>query len=105
VLLPQNLRAAVVGDAGSLAGIVTIEGIRKVEQDRWPTTPIDAVMAPASDVPAVEPGEPLTSALEKFGNLPLLPVMENGVLRGVLHRDAVQSYIRMREMLGFDARR
>src|ERR671923_156779 len=48
-------------------------------RDQWPTTPVDAVMTPASDVASVGPDEPLSSALEKFGaDLPLLPVLRDG---------------------------
>ena len=105
-LLPNNLRAVPVVDGGAFAGLVTINDLRKVEQERWPTTPTSEVMAPATDVPVVAPNDPLTVALDRFGpDLPLLPVVENGVLRGVLHRDSVLGYVRMREMVGFDGRR
>lgn len=105
-LLPNNLRAVPVVDSGAFAGLVTINDLRKVEQEQWPTTPISEVMAPATDVPVVAPNDPLTVALDRFGpDLPLLPVVENGVLRGVLHRDSVLGYVRMREMVGFDGRR
>jgi len=105
-LLPNNLRAVPVVDAGAFAGLVTINDLRKVEQEQWPTTPISAVMTPASDVPTVAPDEPLAVALDRFGpDLPLLPVVENGALRGLLHRDSVLGYVRMRETVGFDGRR
>ena len=105
-LLPNNLRAVPVVDGGSFAGLVTISDLRKVEQEQWPTTPISAVMSPAAEVPAVEPNDPLTLALDRFGpDLPLLPVVQNGILRGLLHRDSVLGYVRMRETVGFDGRR
>jgi Zn-dependent protease/CBS domain-containing protein len=105
-LLPRNLRAVAVVDDGRFIGLVTIGDLRKVEQDLWPTTPIESVMTPASDIPAVAPDDPLVSVLDKFGaDLPLLPVLENGALRGLLYRDAVLGYVRMREILGFDERR
>jgi Zn-dependent protease/CBS domain-containing protein len=105
-LLPRNLRAVAVVDDGRFIGLVTIGDLRKVEQDLWPTTPIESVMTPASDIPAVAPDDPLVSVLDKFGaDLPLLPVLENGALRGLLYRDAVLGYVRMREIVGFDERR
>ena len=105
-LLPNNLRAVPVVDGGAFAGLVTINDLRKVEQEQWPTTPVSAVMTPASDVPIVAPDEPLAVALERFGpDLPILPVVENGALRGLLHRDSVLGYVRMRETVGFDGRR
>jgi Zn-dependent protease/CBS domain-containing protein len=105
-LLPNNLRAIPVVDGGAFAGLVTINDLRKVEQEQWPTTPVSGVMTPAADVPAVAPDDQLTVALDRFGpDLPLLPVVENGLLRGLLHRDSVLGYVRMRETVGFDGRR
>lgn len=105
-LLPNNLRAVPVVDGGTFAGLATISDVRKVEQEQWPTTPISAVMTPASDVPTVAPDEQLAVALDRFGpDLPMLPVVENGALRGLLHRESVLGYVRMRETVGFDGRR
>jgi Zn-dependent protease/CBS domain-containing protein len=105
-LFPNNLRAIPVVDAGLFAGLVTIDDLRKVEQEQWPTTPVSAVMTPAALVPTVAADEPLAVALDRFGpDLPLLPVVEGGVLRGLLHRDSVLGYVRMRETVGFDGRR
>lgn len=105
-LLPRNLRAVAIIDGGQFVGLVTIGDLRKVEQDAWPTTPVDAVMTPASDIPSVGPDDPLVSALDKFGpELPMLPVVEDGALRGLLYRESVVGYVRMREMLGFEPKR
>jgi len=104
-VLPRNLRAVPVVDDGRFAGLVTIADLRKVEQEQWPTTLVDAVMAPASTVPTVTSDEPLTSALDKFGDeLPLLPVVRDGLLVGVLYRESLAGYVRMQEMLGLDRR-
>lgn len=105
-LLPHNLRALPVVQDGRFAGLVTIGDLRKIEQERWPVTPVDAVMSPATEVPSVEANEPLTVALDRFGSvLPLLPVVEGGELRGLLHRDSVLGYVRMRELLGVEGSR
>ena len=105
-LLPNNLRAIPVVDGGAFAGLVTMSDLRKVEQEQWPTTPVSAVMTPAPDVPTAAPDDQLALALDRFGpDLPLLPVIENGTLRGLLHRESVLGYVRMRETVGFDGRR
>ena len=107
LVLPLNLRAipVIVGDR--MAGLVTIGDLRKVEQDQWATTPIDAIMTPASDLPAVSPDDNLTVALERFAGteLPLLPVMRGPTLVGLLFRESVIAYVRMRETLGLEGRR
>ena len=107
VMLPRNLRVVPIVDGGRFAGIVTIGDLRKVDQDQWPTTPLDAIMTAAADLPLVTPNEDLASALAKFGEeLPLLPVVDaSGALVGLLHRESVIGYVRMREMLGFEPRR
>jgi Zn-dependent protease/predicted transcriptional regulator len=107
IVLPNNLQAIPVVSQDRLVGVVTIGDLRKVEQDQWPTTPVDAVMTPTSALSTVSPDDQLVAALDRFGggDLPLLPVVDHGKLVGVLFRDSVVGYVRMREMLGFDARR
>ena len=70
-------------------------------------TPVDEVMTPAAELPSVTPDDQLTTALERFGasDIPLLPVLSGGRLVGLLYRESVVGYVRMREMLGLDARR
>ncbi|MGH2492549.1 MAG: site-2 protease family protein [Candidatus Limnocylindria bacterium] len=107
VVLPHNLQAIPVVAHDRLVGLVTIADLRKVEQDQWATTSVDAVMTPVSALATVSPDEQLVAALDRFGggDLPLLPVVDQGSLVGVLYRESVVGYVRMREMLGFDARR
>jgi Zn-dependent protease/CBS domain-containing protein len=107
LVLPMNLRAIPVVSGDRLLGLVTIGDLRKVDQDRWAVTPVDAVMTPASELPAVSPDDPLATALERFAatDLPLLPVMKDGRLVGLLYRESVIGYVRMREMLGLEGRR
>jgi Zn-dependent protease/predicted transcriptional regulator len=107
IVLPNNLQAIPVVAHDRLVGLVTIADLRKVEQDQWSTTPVDAVMTPVSDLATVSPDDPLLAALDRFGSgdLPLLPVVDHGSLVGVLYRESVVSYVRMREMLGVDPRK
>lgn len=107
VVLPYNLRALPVVDGTHFVGLVTIGDLRKVEQERWPMTSIDAVMVPAAELSVVRPGDDLIVALERFGeDVPLLPVVDaSGALVGLLYRESVVGYVRMREMLGFDQSR
>jgi Zn-dependent protease/predicted transcriptional regulator len=107
VVLPHNLQAIPVVAHDRLVGLVTIADLRKVEQEQWATTPVDAVMTPVSELATIAADEQLVASLDRFGggDLPLLPVVDNGSLVGVLYRESVVGYVRMREMLGFDARR
>jgi Zn-dependent protease/CBS domain-containing protein len=107
LVLPMNLRAIPVVAGDRLLGLVTIGDLRKVEQDRWATTPVEEVMTPASELPTVSPDDPLTTAIERFAttDLPLVPVVRDGRLVGLLYKESVIGYVRMREMLGLEGRR
>jgi Zn-dependent protease len=107
LVLPLNLRAIPVVSGERLLGLVAIGDLRKVDQGRWAETPIEAVMTPASELPTVLPDDPLSAALERFAatDLPLLPVVTDGRLVGLLYRESVIGYVRMREMLGLEGRR
>ena len=107
VVLPNNLQAIPVVAQDRLVGLVTIADLRKVEQDQWPTTPVEAVMRPASELATVSPDDELVAAIDRFtgAEVPVLPVVDHGSLVGVLFRDAVVGYVRMQETLGVGARR
>jgi Zn-dependent protease/predicted transcriptional regulator len=107
VVLPNNLQAIPVVSHDRLIGVVTIGDLRKVEQDQWATTPVEAVMTPVADAATVSPTDPLVAALDRFGagDLPLVPVVDHGKVVGVLYRESVIGYVRMQEMLGLESRR
>jgi len=107
VVLPNNLQAIPVVSHDRLVGVVTIADLRKVGQDQWATTPVEAVMTPVGDAATVSPTDQLVAALDRFGagDLPLVPVIDHGKLVGVLYRESVIGYVRMQEMLGLETRR
>ena len=107
LVLPMNLRAIPVVSGDRFIGLVAIGDLRKVDQSRWAETPVEAVMTPAAELPTVSPDDPLGTALERFGatELPLLPVVKDGHLVGILYRESVIGYVRMQEMLGVEGRR
>ncbi len=106
VLLPHNLRAIAVTAASRLVGLVTIADLRKVDQEQWSATRVEEVMTPAPEVASVTPDDRLATAMERFdaSGQPLLPVLRDGALVGVLYRESLAGYLRMREMLGADSR-
>jgi CBS domain-containing protein len=107
LVLPLNLRAVPVVSGDRLVGLVTIADLRKVEQESWSMTPVQAVMTPFEELATVTPEDQLSIALERFGGneLPVLPVVKDGAIVGLLFRESVAGYVRMREMLGLEARR
>lgn len=106
LFLPWNLRAVPVVEEDRLLGIVTIEDVRRVDQSEWMLTPVERVMRRGEDVPTLSPDDRLLTALERFGpsDLPVLPVLQRASLVGLLDREALVSYVKMREMLGLGGR-
>ena len=94
-------------DGTRIIGLVTVADLRKISQGDWSTISVDSVMTPVRELPEISPGSRLLTAIERFagGDLPALPVVDDGRLVGMLERDAVLSYVRMREMLGMHRRK
>ncbi|HET8569520.1 MAG TPA: site-2 protease family protein [Candidatus Limnocylindria bacterium] len=102
VMMPFNVPAVPVVDGTRVVGFVTIADLRRVEQDRWDATLVRDVMRRIEDLVSIGPNETLVVAFERLGqsDLPAIPVLDRGMLVGLLDREAVASYLRMRESLG-----
>jgi Zn-dependent protease/CBS domain-containing protein len=99
LMLPRSLRAVpVVTDQNFLLGLMTTDDVRKLDQGRWATTPVEQVMTPSSSLVKLAPEDDLRQALERFGDAAVLPVVRDGKLVGLLDRDGVVSYLRMRDL-------
>ncbi|MHB8631571.1 MAG: site-2 protease family protein [Candidatus Limnocylindria bacterium] len=99
IMLPRNLRAVPVVTSQSFLGLVTTEDVRKLDHDRWATTPVERVMTPSASLAKLAPEDDLGQALERFGDAAVLPVVRDGRLVGLLDRDGVVNYIRMRDLV------
>lgn len=106
-MLLHNARSVAVLEGDRFAGLVTSADLRKVDQREWPMMAVERVMLPAREIPSVSPDSRLLTAIERFAgaDVPAMPVVQDGVLVGMLEREAVTGYVRMREMLGLDTRR
>jgi Zn-dependent protease/CBS domain-containing protein len=97
LMLPHNIRAVPVVADQSFIGLMTADDVRRVDHDRWATTPIEQVMTPSANIAQLAPDDDLGLALSRFGELAVLPVVRDGRLVGLLDRDGVVNYIRMRD--------
>lgn len=97
LMLPRNLRAVPVVSDQSFLGLMTADDVRKLDHDAWATTPIERVMTPSASLAKLAPEDDLGQALARFGDATVLPVVRDGRLVGLLDRDGVVSYIRMRD--------
>ena len=98
LMLPHNLRAVPVVADQSFLGLMTTDDVRKLDHERWATTPVEEVMTPSASLATLAPEDDLMKALDRFGDAAVLPVVRDGRLVGLLDRDGVVSYIKMRDL-------
>ncbi|MSP12852.1 MAG: site-2 protease family protein [Chloroflexi bacterium] len=97
-ILPSGRRCFPVIDNGQMLGLVTLHRVKELPQDQWPTTPIRQVMLPTAELQIAAPGDGLYDTLERMitSDLNQLPVMDNGRLVGLIARDNLLNFIKMR---------
>lgn len=80
------------------AGLVSITDVTNVSSDVWPLTPAEQVMTPWEKVITISPRSSISDAMQKMdeANVAQLPVVENGEVVGLLSRQQVFRYIRLR---------
>lgn len=102
VIVPLNLPAVPVTEGERIVGLVTFAGLKGLAQERWDSTLVREVMTGVDALPSVSPDDTLVVALERFGSsdLPVLAVLQRAMLVGLLHREALAGYLKMRESLG-----
>ena len=101
-VLGAGRRCFVVTEAGRLVGLLTLHEIKAIPKDRWGVVTVGEVMTPADKVTAVNPKTDLLAALEKMddANVAQMPVVEAGELLGMIGREQVLHYVRVRAELG-----
>jgi Zn-dependent protease len=101
-LLPSGARCFPVVEGGLVRGLLTLHNIKGVPQDRWATTTVRQVMTPLDGLKRVGPDEELWTAMQNMtaDGVNQLPVMDNGHLLGMLGRDNIVSFIRIKGELG-----
>lgn len=101
-VLPRGARCFPVVEGGLVKGLLTIHNIKGVSQDRWSSTPVDEVMTPLDGLKKVSPDEELWEAMRNMTEegVNQLPVMDDGRLLGMLARDNIVSFIKVKGELG-----
>jgi len=101
-VLGAGRRCFVVAEEGKLRGLLTLHEVKGVPRDRWDRVTVDAVMQPAQALTTVAPGETLLKALEQMddANVAQLPVVDDGQWLGMLDRERILHYMRVRAELG-----
>jgi Zn-dependent protease/predicted transcriptional regulator len=91
-----------VEEDGQVRGILTLQEIMAVPQTRWRYTTAGQIMVPLARTVQVDSESELLMALEKMenANLSHVSVIEHENLVGILSRDQMSRYLRLRSELG-----
>jgi CBS domain-containing protein len=100
-LLRTGQRCFMVQENGHIVGLVTPHEVKKVERERWPATPLEAVMRPLDQLRTVTPTTPVAEALEAMGreDVNQLPVVTDGRLEGIISRAHIMQLLQSRAEL------
>ena len=81
-----------------LLGIMGARQLRKVRPDRWASTRVEDVMVSGNALPIVGPATTVQSAIDDLARSSLdgLPVVEDGVLSGMVMRRSIADVLRAR---------
>ena len=92
--------------AGSeLLGLVTLQDLRQVPREEWPTTSVYRSMTPLSKLRTASMRDDLPYVLAQMaaGDVNQVPLMDGRELIGLIHRSDVIRYIQVRQEIGTGA--
>ncbi|MBO0795468.1 MAG: site-2 protease family protein [Ktedonobacteraceae bacterium] len=100
--LPQGLHSALVMQGDQLAGVISLNEIRRIPREEWGGTPVGLAMLSADKLHTIAPQQYLKEVLPLMSNKDVnqLPVVQDGRLVGVLSRDAIIRSLEIRRTLG-----
>jgi signal-transduction protein with cAMP-binding, CBS, and nucleotidyltransferase domain len=92
----------VQGENSSCLGLLTINEVRSVPRQDWPSKTAAQAMVPYDSMVVVQPQTELFAALQQMdtANVAQLPVMEDGCVSGILSREQILRYVRLRAEMG-----
>lgn len=102
VLLPTGKRCFPVEEGGHVQGLVTLHRIRGVPRSQWPFTRVEQVMIPRAELKTVHPDDGLNQVFDRMTaeDVNQFLVVKDDELLGMLARDSLLNYIRLRSELG-----
>jgi CBS domain-containing protein len=101
-ILNSGRRCFVVVQDSRPVGLITMHDIKKVPRDRWHSRTVGEAMTPLDRTKWVRPTDDLYEVFNTLTteDINQLPVMEDGNLVGMIRRDSILSFIRVRGELG-----
>jgi len=100
-ILTSGRRCFFVSSGSGLLGMITLHQVKEVPRDRWPQVTVGMAMTPAAQLLSTPPDQNLWAVLQKIdeSDVNQVPVIEAGNLLGVISRDHLLRYIRLRNEL------
>ena len=101
-VLARGQGVFLVVDGGVPQGVVTLRDLTAVPREQWDATPVAEVMTPWARLRRVAPGTDLMAALHLMdaGRYGQLPVVEGDRVVGLLTREEVLHFLRLRSQVG-----
>lgn len=95
-------RSFLVDEDGQAQGILTLSDIRAIPERKWRFMTAQQVMQPFDKLAKIEPTTELLVALQLMdeANMSQLPVVHGNQILGLLSRDSIFNYLRLRSELG-----
>jgi Zn-dependent protease len=102
VVLPSGRRCFIVSNDSRPQGMVTLQEIGSVPQPERTTRTAGQIMKPVNQLKTVSPDEDLATVMRILTeeNVNQVPVMDKGELVGMVARDNLLNFIRLKESVG-----
>jgi len=97
-ILPTGRSCFLISWGAELAGIVTLQQIKKVPRTRWAITPVQDIMTPASKLKVAHADQDVLSVLQEMNGESAnhIPVIEAGKVIGIINREDIARFLRTR---------
>ena len=99
-ILPTGRSGFPVARGTKLEGIVTLRDIKKIPQNRWDITTVQDIMTPASKLKIAHPNEDILSLLQQMEGTDHILVAEGEKIIGIVNREDLNRFLRIRTALG-----
>lgn len=101
-VLAQGRQCFFIGDLGNPVGYITLQEITNLPQSKWGFTSAQQIMVPITSQKTVDVDTELLSALQRMenGQVTHVPVSEGDEIVGLISKDQVLRYLRLRSELG-----
>ncbi len=97
-VLTSGHRCFLVAEEGKLMGILAVHNIKTVSQPNWGVTQVKEIMTPVDKLKVAYPDQDALSILEQMdeGNINQMPVVSEGRVIGLIARDNLMRFLRIR---------